>query len=65
LSAVSHYYRILEPYRDCEFDFILLARALQRACDQADHHAIDAEALRLDFAKLEAIYFDLKGGKGP
>jgi len=60
LSAVSHYYRILEPYRDCEFDFILLARALQTACGQVGHQAVDAEALRLDFEKLEAIYLDLK-----
>jgi ribonuclease HI len=65
LNEASYYYGILEPYRDCDFDFIHLARALQRACERAGHQAIDAEALRLDFAKLETTYFELKGGDGP
>jgi len=63
LSNASYYYEILEPYRDCEFDFIDLARALHGACEQAGYPSIDTEAVRLDFGELEAIYFCLKGGR--
>jgi len=64
LRKASYYYEILRPYRDCEFDFIDLARALHCACEQVGYPSIDAEAVRLDFGELEAIYFDLKGGRG-
>ena len=64
LRNASYYYEILKPYRDCEFDFIDLARALHGACEQAGYPSIDTEAVRLDFGELEAIYFHLKGGRG-
>jgi len=64
LRKASYYYEILKPYRDCEFDFIDLARALHSACGQVGCPSIDTEAVRYDFGKLEVTYFDLKGGNG-
>lgn len=63
LSRASYYYEILKPYCDCEFDFIDLARELHGACEQAGYPSVDTEAIRLDFGELEAIYFDLEGGR--
>jgi len=58
--AVAHYYEILSPYRDCQFDFIDLALALHEACAQ---HGIevDVEEIRYDFQALEHYYTQLKG----
>jgi viroplasmin and RNaseH domain-containing protein len=64
LGHASYCYEILRPYRDYEFDFIDLARALHGACEQVGYPSIDTEAVRLDFGELEAIYFYLKGGRG-
>jgi ribonuclease HI len=61
LRGVSYYYEILKPYRDCEFDFIELASALDRACRQMQRLNADVKLSRYDFNRLEALYFDLKG----
>ena len=63
LDEATYYYGILQPYSDCEFDFIGLASALDQACKRQDISCPNVESDRYDFQKLEAIYFDLKGGK--
>jgi len=60
LRKASYYYEILRPYRDCEFDFIDLARALSSACEQMERPSIDVEATRYDFEALESLYSELK-----
>ena len=62
LAEVTYYYRILEPYRDCAFDFHNLAAALDRAYREVKGTGVDTESSRYDFRTLEALYFDLKGG---
>jgi len=62
LNEVAYYYRVLEPYRDCDFDFSSLAVALDRASRAVMGSGIDTESHRYDFRKLEALYFDLRGG---
>lgn len=63
LDETTHYYEILQPYSDCEFDFIDLALTLERACKRQGFSRLNVESGRYDFQKLEAIYFELKGGK--
>jgi len=60
LKHVSHYYEILRPYRDCEFDFIDLARAINSAFELLTHRNIDVEATRYDFEALEELYSKLR-----
>ncbi len=60
LAIATHYYTILRRYRDCWFDFIDLARALQDLCQEAGI-PFDAESARYDFAALEHCYQQLGG----
>jgi ribonuclease H-related protein len=60
LNEVTHYYRILQPYRDCAFDFVALARAIEDACEQHSIPCPEADGLRYDFAALEGLYHKLQ-----
>lgn len=59
LSQATHYYGILEPYRDCAFDFVDLAAVLLEACKETNQPSFDIEAVRYDFTALEHIYIHL------
>lgn len=61
LEEVAYYYEVFKPYRDCAFDFAVLAAALERAWRQAKGTGFDVEAGRHDFERLEAAYLELKG----
>lgn len=59
LSQATYYYKILEPYRDCEFDFVDLAAVLLEACKETNQPCFDIETVRYDFTALEHIYTQL------
>lgn len=61
LAEARYYFDILAPYRDCQFDFVLLAESLARACERSGRPAPDREAIRYDFARLATLYSDLRG----
>lgn len=62
LREVRHYYQILEPYRDFQFDFVMLAHALQRAYVQRERSIPNIDTLRYDFDALERLLHELTGG---
>ncbi len=62
-EEVKHYYRILEPYRDCKFDFSVLAHALKRACQRKGLAEVDVDVLKYDFGALENLFHNLTGGE--
>ena len=60
LQEATYYYEVLLPYRDCAFDFVDLAVTLDRVHVQVRGETVNTEGLRYDFARLEAIYSELK-----
>ena len=55
-DAADHYYVLLEPYGHLRFDFLALARALHHATADAP----DPDAVRYDFAQIQAAYQQLR-----
>jgi ribonuclease HI len=61
LQEVTYYYEILRPFRDCRFDFLVLAQAIHRLNARRGITTIDAESARYNFETLERAYIALKG----
>lgn len=61
LPIATHYYRLLEPYRNCQFDFIHLAIALDRAKGDV---GVSLAEQRYNFAALEKVYLNLQRREG-
>lgn len=60
LEEITYLYKTLKPYRNCQFDFIDLARAIEKACECTRCPISDVGEMRYDFDKLEEIYLNLK-----
>jgi len=60
LQEASHYYQILQPFGDCDFDFTVLAQALASACQRLGYACPGEEELRFDFEALETLYQTLQ-----
>ena len=60
LAEARHYLQILEPFGDCDFDFVDLDQALQKAFQKLNRPYPAGDLVRHDFTALHDLFVSLK-----